>query len=93
MFAPIVPKEAKVGKVDRSYIRIDPLWLGSELIVSATITTADSFVSIGATDIVGNEIGFMRTGVSVGVSIVHISYVTSGGRSDCKNIQIRVEDC
>lgn len=93
MFAPMVPKSARVGKNDRSYIRIDPAWLADETILSATVTTDDPFITIGATDISSNEIGFMRTGVSIGIAIVHISLLTSGNRSDCKNVRIKVEDC
>lgn len=93
MFAPMVPKQASVGKVDRSYIRVSAAWLGAETIASATVVNDDGLVTIGATDIAANEIGFMRTGVTAGVAVIHISYVTSGGRGDCKSIRLTVIEC
>lgn len=93
MTTPVVPKAAIVGKVDRSYARIDPAWLNGETIVLATVVTDNPFIAIGAIDITANEIGFMRTGVTAGTATIHISFTTSGGRGDCKKIRLIVSEC
>lgn len=96
MSVPIIRRPAKVGKVDRFFIRLDPEWLGSDSISAATVVTSDSFITIGAIDfgvILPNEIGFFVTGVSAGASIIDIDITTSSGRTDCKHVQINSEEC
>lgn len=86
-------KELKVNKVDTYSLTVDSEWLEGESIASHDVTV-DSLVSKDASIVDGNKVAVKITGISEGSSILHFSWVTSSGRSDCDKATVKVvADC
>ena len=88
-----VEKSLHVGKTDTYSITIDPTWLNGEDITSVTVTTDDTYITLGNHSIVDNIIYVYLTGVlKKGGVNVHFDYVLPT-RDDCDYIRVIVEDC
>lgn len=88
-----VQKPLKVGKTDSYSLTVSSEWLGSETIVSATVTTDNSYVTSGAVTIVDNIIYVFLTGVlATNRTEIHFDYSTAT-RTDCDSFNVVVKDC
>ena len=84
-------KQLRVSKTERYTFDL-VAWLNGETIASAVVTSDDK-TTLSAADISGGIIGWFATGVTKGVSLVHIEYTTAT-RSDCQSLKIVViDDC
>ena len=89
-----IPRPLPAVSVDRYWIRLDLSWMAGATISAADVVSENTDVlTIGNTDISGNEIGFMVTGVAAGRSTVHIEITLSDGRSDCKSVVVIISTC
>jgi hypothetical protein len=89
-----IPRPLPAGSVDRYWIRLDLSWMAGSTISAANVASENTGVlTIGDTDISGNEIGFMVTGAAAGRSKVHIELTLSDGRSDCKSVVVIISTC
>jgi len=89
-----IPRPLPAGSVDRYWIRLDLSWMAGATISSAVVATENAAVlTIGDTDISGNEIGFMVTGVAADRSKIHIEVEMSDDRSDCKSVTVIISTC
>ena len=84
-------KPLKVGKVDRYSVDLTN-WLDGQAVTGATLTPTLGLVTAGTTTIDGNVVSWLLTGVGVGVELFDLEYTTSS-RSDCEEIQLKVEAC
>ena len=84
-------KALKVGSVDRYSLDLTS-WLEGQTITGGTITPSGALTTQSTTTIDGNVISWLITGVTPGVETYDIEYTTTT-RSDCIEIQLRVEDC
>lgn len=89
-----IPRPLPAGSVDRYWIRLDLSWMAGATISAADVVSEDAGVlTIGSTDISGNEIGFMVTGVAAGRSKIHIEITLSDDRTDCKSVVAIISTC
>ena len=89
----IIDKPLKVGKTDSYSLTVSTQWLGGETILSATATSDNAFITVGAVNIVDNVIYVYLTGVAAKNRVeVHFNYATAT-RTDCDYILVNVAEC
>jgi hypothetical protein len=87
----VIDKPVKVNQTERYTFGLAN-WLNGEALTGATLT-GDSLATLSPVDISGPVIGFFATGVTKGVSVVHVDYTTAT-RSDCATLRIVIlSDC
>jgi hypothetical protein len=87
----VLQKQLRISKTERYTFNLYG-WLNGETIATATVT-GDAKATLSVADITGGIIGWFATGVTKGVSLVHIEYTTAT-RSDCQTLRIIViDDC
>ena len=81
-------KRVKVGEVERYIFGLSE-WLDGEAISNAAVTACGAQLSVSATDVAGDDIGFFVTGLVAGSGSVIVSYTTAT-RSDSVKLRINV---
>lgn len=83
-----------VDKRDNYTTTLDPDYLKSDLIVSATVVVVgDPLVTVEQVTVTGNVISAMCLGLAGGETKLKFSWVLTSTRSRCKKYIIVVEDC
>lgn len=87
----VAEKHVRISKTERYTLNL-AAWLDGEVLATSSIS-GDAKTTLSVSDINGGVIGWFATGVTKGVSVIHIEYTTAT-RSDCQTVRIIVvNDC
>lgn len=87
----VFSKVLRVGKENRFSFDLSS-FADQQLIDGATISTASANLSIGSTNIDGNIVSALFTGVEAGRAIIDVEYSTVT-RGSCSKVQIAIAGC
>lgn len=82
-------KSLSISKTDTYTYTIPKEWLGDETITNHSVTV-DNKVVKNNSSVTNNVIGVSLTGDALGDSKVVFDFTTSGGRSDCITLTVKV---